>query len=412
MESIYVENLTKRYGDNEVLKGVDLRIEEGEFYALMGPNGSGKTTLVSIMASVRSVTSGKVEIYGKKLEEAKGLISYIPQENFSSPVLTGKENLIYFAELLGFSKNKARKIVNDILDKIDLSEDADKKVSHYSGGMRKRLEVATALFPGMKILILDEPTIRATFKKTFKEFIRLKIIIFWTVAWPIVWVLIGSFSFIGDAPKDVVPYIRGSITISMMVFALMIAGMANLPGNIAEDRQRGLLAKLASMPLRPWKDFVGRTFGMLVFSLLAIILVLLVGFICGARFSFNVIEFFQSIGMLLLILSASAGIGMLIGTFIKNVHGAIMTGVGASVVTAAISGLWVSYSSLPSILQKFSRIYPISSANSSIIYLLIGKDFSGYNPLQIGQITLNITLSISLFGIGLILYSVFCWKKK
>ena len=158
MDAISVENLTKKYGDNEVLKKVNLKIEEGEFYALMGPNGSGKTTLASIMASVRSPTSGKIEIYGRRPEKAKELIGYIPQENFSSPILTGKENLMYFAGLLGYSRNKAERIVDELLDKVGLSEDANKKVSVYSGGMRKRLEVATALFPGIKALILDEPT--------------------------------------------------------------------------------------------------------------------------------------------------------------------------------------------------------------------------------------------------------------
>ena len=158
MNVIYAEELTKKYGNNEVLKGVNLKIEEGEFYALMGPNGSGKTTLASIIASVRPPTSGKIEIYGKKPEKAKELIGYVPQENFSSPMLTGKENLMYFAGLLGHSKNEAERIVNDLLNKVELSEDANKRVSKYSGGMKKRLEVATALFPEIRILILDEPT--------------------------------------------------------------------------------------------------------------------------------------------------------------------------------------------------------------------------------------------------------------
>lgn len=158
MDAICVENLTKKYGINQVLKGLNLRIAEGEFYALMGPNGSGKTTLVSILASVRLATSGKVEVYGRKPAHAKEFIGYVPQENFSSPMLTGKENLMYFARLLGYSKNKAEKIVDGLLDKMGLSGDANKRVSRYSGGMRKRLEVATALFPGIKILILDEPT--------------------------------------------------------------------------------------------------------------------------------------------------------------------------------------------------------------------------------------------------------------
>jgi ABC-2 type transport system ATP-binding protein len=128
MYVVSVEKLTKKFGDHEVLKGVDLKIAEGELYALMGPNGSGKTTLASIMASVRLPTSGKVEIYGKKPEDAKDLIGYIPQENFSSPILSGRENLMYFAGLLGYSKDAGEEIVSELLSKIGLSEDSKKKL--------------------------------------------------------------------------------------------------------------------------------------------------------------------------------------------------------------------------------------------------------------------------------------------
>jgi len=254
--------------------------------------------------------------------------------------------------------------------------------------------------------------ITATLGKTIKEFLRQKTILFWTIAWPILWVLIGSFSFTGNAPDEVIPYIRGSIAISMTAFALMTAGIANLPGNIAEDRERGLLSKLMSMPIRPWRDFVGRILALLAFSSLAAILVALVGYICGARFSYTMIGLWQSIGFLLLISFASAGIGMLIGTFIKHVHGAIMTGVGIAVVTASISGVMAPYSSLPLVLQHFARIYPVSSANSSITYLLVGKDYAGYNPLSASQTALSIVISLLLFITGLIAYSRFCWRKE
>jgi ABC-2 type transport system ATP-binding protein len=156
--AVLTQNVTKEYGKQQVLKKINLRISRGEFYALMGPNGSGKTTLASILASVKSASSGKIEIFGKKPEAAKKITGYVPQENFSSPLLTGKENLMYFAGLLGYSKTKAIEIVEGLLKKVELWEDANKRVSNYSGGMRKRLEVATILFPGLKLLILDEPT--------------------------------------------------------------------------------------------------------------------------------------------------------------------------------------------------------------------------------------------------------------
>ncbi len=158
MDSIIIKDVVKKYGNQTVIDNLNLNIKEGEFYCLMGPNGSGKTTLSSIIASVRAQNSGTVEIYGKKPSRAKDIIGYLPQENFSDSSLTGKENLMYFAGMLGYKRKEALSVVNDLINKIGLTEDAGKRVSKYSGGMRKKLELATILFPGKKVLILDEPT--------------------------------------------------------------------------------------------------------------------------------------------------------------------------------------------------------------------------------------------------------------
>jgi len=158
MFAIHVANLVKTYDSQRVLDGVNLDVTEGEFYALMGPNGSGKTTLASIVAAVKTPDSGIVEVYGNRPAQAKEFIGYVPQENFSSPKLSGRENLVYFANLLGYSRNQANQLVVEMLKSVGLSEEADKRVAKYSGGMRKRLEVATAIFPGIRVLILDEPT--------------------------------------------------------------------------------------------------------------------------------------------------------------------------------------------------------------------------------------------------------------
>ena len=158
MHSIFVQDLKKSYNDQKVLNGINLTVEDGEFYALMGPNGSGKSTLSSIMASITKYDSGTLEIHGKTPEQAREMIAYIPQENFSVPQLSGRENLIYFASVLGIGGRDARDLVKQIIEKVGLTADDDKQFSHYSGGMKKRLELATALFPGVRVLILDEPT--------------------------------------------------------------------------------------------------------------------------------------------------------------------------------------------------------------------------------------------------------------
>jgi len=252
--------------------------------------------------------------------------------------------------------------------------------------------------------------ISAAFSKTIRELLRDRPALFWTVAWPVMWVLIGSFSFTGGAAQEVIPYIKGSVTISMMVFALMIAGMANLPASIAGDRASGLLAKLRSMPIQPYKDFIGRILAVVALSILAAAMVVGIGLAVGARFTGTGVVIPEAIGFVLLVICASAGVGLIAGTLIKHLQGAIMTGVGIAVITAAISGLFVPYHALPVPLQIFSRIYPISAAHSSIVYLLAGPDVVGYNPLTYGQITLTIVISVALLVVGTALYSRLGWK--
>jgi ABC-2 type transport system permease protein len=254
--------------------------------------------------------------------------------------------------------------------------------------------------------------ISAAYNKAVKELLREKAALFWTIAWPIVWVIIGSFSFTGGAPQEVIPYIKGSITISMMVFALMIAGMSNLPASIAGDRANGLLSKLISMPIKPYRDFIGRISAVITLSLLAAALVIVIGIAVGARFTGAGVEILQAVGFVFLVICASAGVGLIVGTLIKNLQGAIMTGVGFAVVTSAISGLYAPYEVLPVPLQIFSRVYPISSAQASIVYLLSGPDMVAYNPLTSSQITLTIALSIVLLVVGTVLYTRLGWKLE
>jgi ABC-type multidrug transport system ATPase subunit len=158
LPAIQVTKLVKEYEGKRALDEVDLSVKEGEFYALMGPNGSGKTTLISILASVILPTSGRAEVLGGPPGRERHRMGYVPQANFTSPALSARENLMYFANLLGHTGADARDLVSGLLDRVELSQDADKRVSEFSGGMRKRLEVATALFPGIDLVLLDEPT--------------------------------------------------------------------------------------------------------------------------------------------------------------------------------------------------------------------------------------------------------------
>jgi ABC-2 type transport system ATP-binding protein len=164
MKSIMLDahEISKSYNGKRILDGVSLQIMTDEFYVLMGPNGSGKSTLLSILAGTNSVDGGSVRINGQDIcqerLEARKHIGYVPQENFCSDFLTGRENLEYFADLLGLSKAQAGTEIEYLLEMMDLKTEADRRVSEYSGGMKKKLEVATALLGNAGILFLDEPT--------------------------------------------------------------------------------------------------------------------------------------------------------------------------------------------------------------------------------------------------------------
>jgi ABC-2 type transport system permease protein len=252
--------------------------------------------------------------------------------------------------------------------------------------------------------------ISATFIKVLKDTYRNKSALFWVIAWPVIWLFLAVFVFLRQVPPEYAAMARGQSTISMVTFSLMVCGMTSLPANISEDRQRGLFQKLKTMPVQPWKEAVGKILAILIFGLASAIIIIIVGLLLGGRFNITFTALLKSLGFLFLGTLASAGVGLIVGSLIKNIQGAIMTGVGIAVVTSAISGVFFQYSMLPSVLQKFSRIWPMSSANSVIINYLIGD--IGYNPLSVLNLSLTIVISLLFFTAGVVLYTVYCWRSE
>ncbi len=157
---VVVEELVKRYGDKEALKGVSFRVEKGIVYSLLGPNGAGKTTLLNIIAGILNPTSGRVLVKGRdpRDPETRLHIGFCPQEHGLTELLTGYDNMMFFARLYGYSEREARKRVKELLELVGLLEYANKLVAKYSGGMKKRLSLAITLLHNPDLLILDEPT--------------------------------------------------------------------------------------------------------------------------------------------------------------------------------------------------------------------------------------------------------------
>lgn len=163
MLAIKTENLTKRYNDKTVVNKLNLSIEEGEMYALLGVNGAGKSTTIKMLSCLIRPTSGDAEILSNSIisnsTKVKQIISVSPQETSVAPNLTVKENLEFIAGIFGFKKADAIKKAEKIMADFDMEEIKNSKAKTLSGGWQRRLSIAMALISEPKVIFLDEPTL-------------------------------------------------------------------------------------------------------------------------------------------------------------------------------------------------------------------------------------------------------------
>ncbi|NPE30853.1 ABC transporter ATP-binding protein [Methanococcoides sp. SA1] len=156
-----LNNVSKKFGNMPVLKGIDLDINKGEFVALLGANGAGKTTLVKIMSALSSPSEGTVMVNGKDISKDQGplraIIGVISHETYLYNDLTAVENLRFFGQMYGIASKKLEARINGLLEQVELVKRADDRVSTFSRGMKQRLSIARALLHEPSILFLDEP---------------------------------------------------------------------------------------------------------------------------------------------------------------------------------------------------------------------------------------------------------------
>ena len=159
---IVLTDLTKKYGNFTAVDHISLSICKGEIFGLLGPNGAGKSTTILMMLGLTEPTSGKVEICGIDSTtnpiEVKRKIGYLPEDLGFYDDMTGLENLIYTALLNGFSRKEAEEKAKELMRRVGLAEQVNKKTGKYSRGMRQRLGLADVLIKNPEIIILDEPT--------------------------------------------------------------------------------------------------------------------------------------------------------------------------------------------------------------------------------------------------------------
>jgi len=163
LEAIEVDSLTKKFGDFKAVDNISFKVEEGEIFGFLGPNGAGKSTTMMILTTLLKPTSGSALVGGydvmsdaKKVREK---IGYVQQEISVDEFLTGRENLYLHARLNQIPNNLIKSRIDEVLELVELGEKKDQAALTYSGGMRKRLDIANGLLSRPAVLFLDEPTV-------------------------------------------------------------------------------------------------------------------------------------------------------------------------------------------------------------------------------------------------------------
>jgi ABC-2 type transport system ATP-binding protein len=163
MPIVQTNNLTKKYDKIIAVKDLNIEIDEGEVFGLLGPNGAGKTTIIKMLATLLEPTSGTAEVNGfdviKQPEKVRESIGIVFQEPSSDELLTAYENIKLYAMMYGIPKAEIQSGIKEALELVELTNRKDDLVRTYSGGMRRRLEIARSLIHKPKVLFLDEPTL-------------------------------------------------------------------------------------------------------------------------------------------------------------------------------------------------------------------------------------------------------------
>jgi ABC-2 type transport system ATP-binding protein len=161
-QAIDAEGLVRKFGDNVAVAGVDLEIAPGEIYGVLGPNGAGKTTTIRILATLLRPDSGTARVFGHDVvsegDAVRERVSLTGQFASVDEDLTGFENLVLIARLLGLSRKEAKRRADELLEAFGLADAADRQAKAYSGGMRRKLDIAASIVVTSDLIFLDEPT--------------------------------------------------------------------------------------------------------------------------------------------------------------------------------------------------------------------------------------------------------------
>ncbi|MGW4010319.1 ATP-binding cassette domain-containing protein [Streptomyces sp. NPDC004763] len=236
--AIAANGLRKSYGDKTVLDGVDLAVPEGTIFSLLGPNGAGKTTAVKILSTLVTADAGDIRVGGHDLaaapQDVRGAIGVTGQFSAVDGLINGEENMWLMADLHHLSRREGRRIAAELLERFGLTEAAKKPASTYSGGMKRRLDIAMTLVGDPRIIFLDEPTTgldprsRHTMWQIIRELVTGGVTVFLTT----------QYLEEADELKRLVP--GGHVRLRFTDPEVYRAAATALPGSTADDEALAL----------------------------------------------------------------------------------------------------------------------------------------------------------------------------
>jgi ABC-2 type transport system permease protein/oleandomycin transport system permease protein len=342
--AVRVEGVVKRFGETVALDGAGLEVPAGMVFGLLGPNGAGKTTLVRILTTLLAPDAGRAEVLGHDVVREAGavrdLIGLTGQFAAVDELLTGRENLEMFGRLFNMSREDAGRRAGELLERFDLAQAADRPARTYSGGMRRRLDIA---------------------------FIRQPDLLTFSTIQPVLFVLLFVYVFGGAVGRSLphgvayVDFLLPGIFVQSVTF-----GASQTAVGLSEDLQRGVVDRFRSMPMARSAVLAGRTVADLVRNILIIFLMIAVGYLVGFRFHGGVAG---AVGCIAVVAAFGFALSWIFAFVALTVRGAEAAQTAGFVVIFPLvfaSSVFVPVSTFPDWLQAFAKINPVTvTANAA-----------------------------------------------
>ena len=371
--AISARGLRKSFGDKTVLDGIDLTVPQGTILALLGPNGAGKTTAVHLLTTYLRPDAGEIRIAGqdpaKNPEAVRRAIGVTGQFSAVDGYLTGRENLMLMADLHLLAKDVGRRRAEELLERFELTEARDKPASTYSGGMKRKLDLAMTLVGNPKVIFLDEPTTGLDPRSRH-------------TMWDIIRGLVAEGRTI-------------LLTTQYLEEAAAAQGTAIA---VAQDMTEGIIARFRTMAVARSSVLTGHVVGATIQTLIGVVVVTAAALAVGFRPHANAAEWLAAFGVVLLLTFAVTWLCVGLGLSAKSVETASNSPMFLILLPFLGSG-FVPTSSLPTGMRWFAEYEPFTPVNETLRGLLTGT--------KIGD---NLVITIAwCFGVAVLSYA---WSRR